>query len=61
MLQNLIDMSNVGVSEGSVDSKKTDRETIRVARGADIEAVRRLVNQAFDVERFLKRGGGDRL
>jgi predicted N-acetyltransferase YhbS len=61
MLQNLIDMSNVGVSEGSVDSKKTDRETIRVARGADIEAVRRLVNQAFDVERFLKKGGGDRL
>jgi len=47
MLQNLLDMSDVRVSE----------ETIRVAA----EAVRRLVNQAFDVERFLKKGGGDRL
>ncbi len=50
MLQNLIDMSNVQV-----------RETIRVATDADVEAIRRLVNQAFDVERFLKKGGGDRL
>jgi predicted N-acetyltransferase YhbS len=41
--------------------KTTDRETIRVATDADIEAIRRLVNQAFDVERFLKKGGGDRL
>jgi GNAT superfamily N-acetyltransferase len=43
-------MSNVQVSE-----------TIRVATDADIEAIRRLVNQAFEVERFLKKGGGDRL
>lgn len=50
MLQNLIHMSNVQVSE-----------TIRVATDADIEAIRRLVNQAFEVERFLKKGGGDRL
>jgi predicted N-acetyltransferase YhbS len=61
MQQNLIDMGNARVSERSIGSKKTDRETIRVAKDADIEAVRRLVNQAFDVERFLKKGGGDRL
>jgi GNAT superfamily N-acetyltransferase len=59
MLQNLIDMSDVRVSEGTIGMKKTDRETIRVAK--DIEAIRGLVNQAFDVERFLKKGGGDRL
>jgi predicted N-acetyltransferase YhbS len=51
MLQNLLDMSNVRVGE----------EKIRVATEADIEAIRRLVNQAFEVERFLKKGGGDRL
>ena len=61
MLQNLIDMSNVRVSEGSIGMEKTDREAIRVAKGADIDAIRGLVNQAFDVERFLKKGGGDRL
>ena len=44
-------MSNVRVDEG----------TIRIATGADREAIRGLVNQAFDVERFLKKGGGDRL
>jgi GNAT superfamily N-acetyltransferase len=41
--------------------QRTERETIRVAKGADIEVIRGLVNQAFDVERFLKKGGGDRL
>ena len=49
------------MSEGKIAMKTTDRETIRVATDADIEAIRRLVNQAFDVERFLKKGGGDRL
>ncbi|HEX6496172.1 MAG TPA: GNAT family N-acetyltransferase [Acidobacteriaceae bacterium] len=44
-------MSNVRVDEG----------TIRIATGADRELIRGLVNQAFEVERFLKRGGGDRL
>ncbi|HEY3990762.1 MAG TPA: GNAT family N-acetyltransferase [Acidobacteriaceae bacterium] len=34
---------------------------IRLATAADREAIRRLVNQAFEVERFLKKGGGDRL
>ncbi len=34
---------------------------IRLAAAADREAIRRLVNEAFDVERFLKKGGGDRL
>jgi predicted N-acetyltransferase YhbS len=51
MLQNLFSMSDVQVSEGQ----------IRLATDADIEAIRRLVNQAFEVERFLKKGGGDRL
>jgi GNAT superfamily N-acetyltransferase len=51
MLQNLFSMSDVQVSEGK----------IRLATDADIEAIRRLVNQAFEVERFLKKGGGDRL
>ena len=51
MLENLLHMSNVKVSEG----------TIRLATDADIEAIRRLVNHAFEVERFLKKGGGDRL
>ena len=34
---------------------------IRVATDGDRESIRRLVNQAFEVERFLKKGGGDRL
>jgi GNAT superfamily N-acetyltransferase len=32
-----------------------------VAAEADRGAIRALVNQAFEVERFLKKGGGDRL
>ena len=44
-------MSNVREDEG----------TIRTATVADREPIRGLVNQAFEVERFLKRGGGDRL
>ena len=44
------------MSEGTIGTKETDRGTIRVAK--DIEAIRGLVNQAFDVERFLKKGGG---
>jgi GNAT superfamily N-acetyltransferase len=51
MFENLSNMSNVRVDEG----------TIRIATGADREAIRGLVNQAFEVERFLKKGGGDRL
>jgi GNAT superfamily N-acetyltransferase len=34
---------------------------IRIAEASDREAIRQLVNQAFAVERFLKKGGGDRL
>lgn len=34
---------------------------IRIATASDREAIRRLVNQAFEIERFLKKGGGDRL
>jgi GNAT superfamily N-acetyltransferase len=44
-------MSNVRVDEG----------TIRMATAADHGGIRQLVNQAFEVERFLKKGGGDRL
>jgi GNAT superfamily N-acetyltransferase len=51
MLENLLHMNTVQVGEG----------TIRIATVEDREAIRRLVNQAFDVERFLKKGGGDRL
>jgi GNAT superfamily N-acetyltransferase len=50
-LENLLHMNTVQVGEGS----------IRIATVEDREAIRRLVNQAFDVERFLKKGGGDRL
>jgi N-acetylglutamate synthase-like GNAT family acetyltransferase len=34
---------------------------IRVATEGDREAIRRLINTAFEVERFLKKGAGDRL
>ena len=60
MLQNLWNMNDVGVREGTTGTA-ADRGAIRIATAADREAVRRLVNQAFEVERFLKRGGGDRL
>ena len=51
MLENLLHMNTVQVGEGS----------IRIATAEYREAIRALVNQAFDVERFLKKGGGDRL
>jgi len=51
MLENLWNMNDVRVSEG----------TSGIATAADREAIRALVNQAFEVERFLKKGGGDRL
>lgn len=44
-------MSTVQVGEGK----------IRMAREGDREEIRRLINKAFAVERFLKKGGGDRL
>jgi hypothetical protein len=84
MLENLWNMNEVRVSEGTSGiatmtdretartapaadraavkiTTATDRETIRLATAADREGIRRLVNQAFEVERFLKKGGGDRL
>jgi GNAT superfamily N-acetyltransferase len=33
----------------------------RVANEGDRERIRGLINKAFEVERFLKKGGGDRL
>lgn len=40
---------------------QVSESAIRMAGTADRDAIRRLVNQAFAVERFLKKGGGDRL
>jgi GNAT superfamily N-acetyltransferase len=51
MVENLLHMNTVQVGEGS----------IRMATADDREVIRMLVNQAFEVERFLKKGGGDRL
>lgn len=50
-------MNNVQTDDGTTGIA----ETIRIATDADREAIRRLVNQAFEIERFLKKGGGDRL
>jgi GNAT superfamily N-acetyltransferase len=62
MLENLLHMNDARVSEGMNGiGTGTERETIRMASVEDREAIRRLVNQAFEVERFLKKGGGDRL
>jgi GNAT superfamily N-acetyltransferase len=62
MLENLWNMNDVRVGEGTNRiATATDREAIRIATAEDREAIRRLVNQAFEVERFLKKGGGDRL
>jgi GNAT superfamily N-acetyltransferase len=60
MLQNLWNMNDVGLREGT-SGIAADRRAIRLATAADREAIRRLVNQAFEIERFLKKGGGDRL
>lgn len=35
--------------------------SIRAATAADRESLQRLINEAFVVERFIKKGGGDRL
>jgi GNAT superfamily N-acetyltransferase len=73
MLENLLDMNTFRVGEETNGMGKAtdrervrtataeDREAVRIATVDDREAIRRLVNQAFDVERFLKKGGGDRL
>jgi GNAT superfamily N-acetyltransferase len=39
----------------------TSHQLIRIATAADREPVQRLINEAFIVERFIKKGGGDRL
>jgi GNAT superfamily N-acetyltransferase len=73
VVENLWNMNPVQVNEGTngmataADGNRirvaaaADPEAIRMATAADREAIRRLVNEAFDVERFLKKGGGDRL
>ena len=45
----------------TMDSEATADSSIRIAKDADREAIRGLVNLAFEIERFLKKGGGDRL
>ena len=52
-------MSNL--QEEKAPAVQVNGTAIRVAADADREPIRQLVNQAFDVERFLKKGGGDRL
>jgi predicted N-acetyltransferase YhbS len=55
-------MNDIRVSEGmNATAVASERGAIRVANAADREGIRALVNQAFEVERFLKKGGGDRL
>jgi GNAT superfamily N-acetyltransferase len=73
MLENLLDMNTVRLGEETNGMGKAtdrervrtalaeDREAVRIATVDDREAIRQLVNLAFDVERFLKKGGGDRL
>jgi hypothetical protein len=61
MLENLLDMNNVQAETGKAPGAETLSATIRIATDADREAIRQLVNHAFEVERFLKKGGGDRL
>lgn len=45
----------------TMESEAAAGSSIRIATDTDREAIRRLINQAFEVERFLKKGGGDRL
>jgi GNAT superfamily N-acetyltransferase len=55
-------MNNVQANESEIRrSEAADGEATRIATSADREAIRQLINQAFEVERFLKKGGGDRL
>jgi GNAT superfamily N-acetyltransferase len=62
VVENLWDMTDVRAGEATNGvAQAADRESIRIATAGDREAIRRLVNEAFDVERFLKKGGGDRL
>ena len=62
MLENLWNMNDARAGEARNGvAAAGDREAIRIATEADREAIRSLVNEAFDVERFLKKGGGDRL
>jgi predicted N-acetyltransferase YhbS len=68
MVENLLHMNDVraggarnGIGMATGTATAEDREAIRIATADDREAIRRLVNQAFEVERFLKKGGGDRL
>jgi GNAT superfamily N-acetyltransferase len=59
MVENLLRMNNP--QNGKARVAELDTAAIRIATDTDREAIRRLVNHAFEVERFLKKGGGDRL
>jgi predicted N-acetyltransferase YhbS len=55
-------MNKVQADESEIRmAEPADGYRIRIATAADREAIRRLINQAFEIERFLKKGGGDRL
>lgn len=64
LLQNLLHMNDVQLDHSktrTMDSEAAAGSSIRIAEDADREAIRGLVNLAFEIERFLKKGGGDRL
>jgi GNAT superfamily N-acetyltransferase len=62
MLENLLHMNDVQADESKIRKAEAAEENpIRMATTEDREPIRRLVNQAFEIERFLKKGGGDRL
>ena len=48
------------VQNGEMDASKSHL-LVRAATAADRETLQRLVNEALVVERFIKKGGGDRL
>jgi GNAT superfamily N-acetyltransferase len=54
-------MDNIGMSELGIQNVGLSKATVRVATADDRDAIRRLVNAAFGVERRIKRGGADRL
>jgi hypothetical protein len=49
------------MSELGIQNVGLSKATVRVATADDRDAIRRLVNAAFGVERRIKRGGADRL
>ena len=57
----LVTAAGAEIRENAKERVDMSEATIRRAIGTDREAIRRLVNTAFMVEQFLKKGDGDRL